>query len=157
MDTFSYTFAGHHVHNHEWLAEVMLALGWQALGSLGLRLLKMVCVAVMVLAVARAIDRTQASPRVSRTELFLCAIALTPFMHLRPDLFTMMLLAIEMAMLSADVYQGPAKLWPMIFLFALWANLHGGFMAGLGALGLFAIVTLAVWLPGRESVKACGW
>lgn len=43
LDSFSYTIAGHHVSDHEWLTELALVLVWRGLGSLGLRLFKLSC------------------------------------------------------------------------------------------------------------------
>ncbi len=39
-----------------------------------------------------------------------------------------------MAVLAGEIYQRRARLWPLIPMFALWANFHGGFIVGLGAL-----------------------
>src|SRR4029077_1792280 len=38
------------------------------------------------------------------------------------------------------VYRSRATLWPLIPLFALWANFHGGYIVGLGAMGVAAAV-----------------
>ena len=43
-------------------------------------------------------------------------------------------------LLARDNFRGPARLWITVPMFALWANLHGGFVIGLGVMGLYAIV-----------------
>lgn len=154
VDAFSYTVAGHHVRNHEWLTEVALALVWREFGSLGLRLFKLACVTGTIVALALAISSTGAEERVQRTVLLLTAAALAPFMYLfRPDLLTVMLLSVEIAMLAFETYRGGATLWPLIPVFALWANLHGGFIAGLGALGVYALATLVRDIARRAGIR----
>src|SRR5207253_8753245 len=71
----------------------------------------------------------------------------------RPHLFTFAIFSIVMATLATEIYQGHARLWPLIPLFALWANLHGGFMVGLGALGISAFVVglRELWAGHRVS------
>ncbi len=45
-----------------------------------------------------------------------------------------------MAFMAVEVYRGGARLWPLIPIFAVWANLHGGFIVGLGVLGISAVI-----------------
>ena len=71
------------------------------------------------------------------------AAALTTQMQFRPQQFTFAMLSIVMATLGAEVYGGRARLWPLVPMFALWSNLHGGFTTGLGALGIAAAVLAA--------------
>src|ERR1700683_1964470 len=59
-------------------------------------------------------------------------------MQFRPQLFTFMMIAVVMMALAIEVYRGGATLWPLIPMFALWANFHGGYIVGLGAMGVAA-------------------
>lgn len=141
-DIFSYTAYGLPVRDHEWLAQVVMALFYDALGVRGLFALKLLCAGATMASLACAFAETGASARLQRIILILIAIALAPNMQFRPQLFTFALLALEAALLARETYRGPARsLWLMVPGFALWANLHGGFIAGLGAMGLFTVVT----------------
>ncbi len=140
FDTYSYSAAGMPWHNHEWLAQVALAVSYAYLGVFGLKLLKLLCASIAILALAIGISATHASSRIQRLTLIVTAVALAPQMQFRPQLFTFMMLSVVMALIAIEVYRGCALLWPLIQMFALWGNLHGGYTIGLGAM----IVAVAV-------------
>ena len=139
-EIYSYSVAGFPARNHEWLSEVVFALGYGWCGVLGLKIIKLACAAIAMLALAAGLAETAASARVQRTILILTAGALTPQMQFRPQIFTFAMLSVVMMALATEVYRGRARLWPLAPMFALWANLHGGFSVGLGALGIAAVV-----------------
>ncbi len=145
-DTYSYSAANMPWRNHEWLAQVALAFFYAHLGVFGLKLLKLLCATITILALAIGISATGAASRIQRLTLILAAVALTTQMQFRPQLFTFMMLSIVMALLAVEVYRGEATLWPLIPIFALWANLHGGYAAGLGAL---VIAVAVLFIQGR--------
>jgi hypothetical protein len=137
-DLYSYSAAGLPWRNHEWLAQVALALSYGAGGIVGLKLLKLICAAVVVLALAAGLSRTCSSAGVQRMVLLASAAGIMVQMQFRPQLFTFALLSVELAVLAREVYQRQGRLWPLIPIFGLWANLHGGFVVGLGSLGICA-------------------
>ncbi len=146
FDTYSYSAAGMPWHNHEWLAQVALAFFYAHLGVFGLKLLKLLCATITILALAIGISATRASGRIQRLTLIITAAALATQVQFRPQLFTFILLSVEMTLIAIEVYRGGAILWPLIPIFALWANLHGGYTIGLGAL----IIAVAVlFIQGR--------
>ncbi|HEX5430592.1 MAG TPA: hypothetical protein VFW83_01395 [Bryobacteraceae bacterium] len=57
----------------------------------------------------------------------------------RPHIFTMLLLSISVWMVEADRERPSRRIWLLVPLTALWANLHGGFLAIVAVLGLTAI------------------
>jgi hypothetical protein len=142
LDLFSYSAAGMPWRNHEWLSQVILALAYENLGVIGLKLLKLICAGVMVFALKRGLEQTHVLTRVHRIILLLTAAAIATQMQFRPQLFTFAMMAIVMATIGSEVYRGKARLWPLIPLFALWANLHGGFVAGIGAMVVAATVLI---------------
>ena len=77
-----------------------------------------------------------------RLTLILSAVAISTQMQFRPQLFTFMMIGVVMMVLAIEVYRGAATLWPLIPMFALWANFHGGYIVGLGAMGIAAAVLL---------------
>ncbi len=142
-DVYSYTVAGFATRNHEWLAEAIFAFAYQWWGILGLKLIKIACATIAISALAAGLATTAASVRIQRAILILSAGALTTQIQFRPQLFTFAMLSIVMATLATEVYRGGARWWPLVPMFALWANLHGGFATGLGALGIAAAVMSA--------------
>jgi hypothetical protein len=145
FDTYSYSAAGMPWHNHEWLSQVTLAFCYTHLGVFGLKLLKLICSSVLIVALAIGISASGASGRVQRITLILSAVGIASQMQFRPQLFTFTMLAVVMAVLAIEVYRGGATLWPLIPMFALWANFHGGYIVGLGAL---LIATGVLFLQG---------
>jgi len=142
-DPYSYTMYGSLWSNHEWLTEVVMAAAYNVLGVVGLKLWKFACVAATMLLVVTGLAETRATATAQLNTLTIVAVAMMPQMEFRPQLFTFMLFAATLALLARDNYRGHAPLWMVIPMMALWANLHGGFIMGIAALGLYA-VTIAV-------------
>jgi hypothetical protein len=140
FDTYSYSAAGAPWHNHEWLSQVALAFFYAHLGVFGLKLLKLICSSILIIALAIGISATDAAARVQRLTLILSAVAISTQMQFRPQLFTFMMIAVVMMALAIEVYRGRAILWPLIPMFTVWANFHGGYIVGLGAMGIAAAV-----------------
>ncbi len=140
FDTYSYSAVGAPWHNHEWLSQVALAFFYAHLGVFGLKLLKLICSSILIVALAIGISATGAAARVQRLTLILSAVAISTQMQFRPQLFTFMMIAVVMMALAIEVYRGRAVLWPLIPMFTLWANFHGGYIVGLGAMGIATAV-----------------
>ena len=138
IDTFSYTAFGQPWRQHEWLAQTIMALLYGGFGVVGLKVLKMACAAATISLLAMGMAETGAPARVQRSILIVTALALAPQMQFRPQLFSYVMLSLLFALMAAETYRGSSVLWVAIPAFALWANLHGGFVVGLGALAVYA-------------------
>jgi hypothetical protein len=135
--------------NHEWLAELLMAGAYTGLGVAGLTLLKLACigiVAAIVLLVARA-EQATATAR----DIFLALVVfatLTRTLTVRPQIFSVALFAL-LLYLVRQVDRGQHRaLWAIPVVFAVWVNLHGGWLVGLGV--------LAIWLLGATFQAAGG-
>ncbi len=149
-DPYSYSAAGHLWRNHEWLSEVAMAAVYDAGGVFGLKLMKFAVAGLTFVFLALAEAETGASPTLQMAVLVGAAFGLAPEMQIRPQLCSFMLLAALMALLARDNYRRSARLWLAIPMLALWANLHGGFIAGIAALGTYgAIATIEDFAGGR--------
>lgn len=154
-DTYSYTAAGAPWLDHEWLAQVLLAAVYGWAGSAGLLLLKLALGAGTFLCLFVLIRRRTAVAAVwGGSGLVLLAILARGF-AIRPQIFTYLALAVELLVLDAYASPTAGRGWRYAFaglplLFVLWANVHGGFVLGLGVLALFACADL-VRAP-RQSV-----
>ncbi len=156
FDTYSYAAANMPWHNHEWLSQVALAFCYAHLGVFGLKLLKLLLSSILIVALAVGISATGAAARVQRLTLIFSAVAISTQMQFRPQLFTFMMIAVVMGSLAVEVYGGRATLWPLIPMFALWANFHGGYIVGLGAMGIAAAVLFIQGL-GDARRMASAW
>jgi hypothetical protein len=59
--------------------------------------------------------------------------------------------------LAIEVYRGGAILWPLIPMFTLWANFHGGYIVGLGAMGIAATVMFVQGWLGDAGRMSSAW
>ncbi len=125
--------------NHEWLSELAMGLAWVAGGVPGLVLLKAVLVAAALFLVWHTLSRIDFGPRI--VILGTVATAIAPIARtLRPQLWTLLFLVL-LTRLLVERRIG----WSLPIVFALWANLHGGWIVGLGV--------LAVWLAADALVS----
>ncbi len=124
----------------DWLGKVLMTLVYDVSGAIGLKLAKFASVAAMMVLLALGEGETGASLEVQAAVLMAAAIAFVPQMQFRPVLATYLFFAALMAMLARESYGRRAPLWLAVPMLALWANLHGGFFAGLVALGLYTAV-----------------
>jgi len=152
-DPYNYSSPGHVWTEHEWLSEVLMALAFNAGGVVGLKLLKLLCSAITVVMIAAADAETGAPIPIQFAVLIVSAFALAPQMQFRPQLFTFASLATLMALLARENYRHRAPLWLAVPLFALWANLHGGFFVGIVAMGVYSGVVTAVDLASGYSLR----
>lgn len=137
--------------NHEWLAESAMYEAYALSGGPGLVALKLALMVAMLAAVMWRC-RTAGLPVMSSDLLVgLVVVGTVPQAnHVRPQLFSLTLFAWLLAVLTA-AEDGRRRLLPIaVAILAVWANLHGGWILGLG--------TLAVWSGGswlsRGSAKA---
>ena len=154
-DPYSYTAPGHLWRNHEWLTEIVMALVYNALGVVGLKLWKFACTTATIVLLSLGTAETGATPGIQLNTLLVAAVALMPQMEFRPQIFTFALFAAMLLLLARHNYRGSAPLWLAIPIMALWANLHGGFIMGLFALGLYTgVVALQDMIGGSGLTRA---
>jgi hypothetical protein len=154
-DPYSYSAAGAVWRNHEWLTEIIMALAYNSLGVVGLKLWKFASIAATMVLMALGLAETGASPTIQMNTLGLAALAMVPQNQFRPQLFTFMLLAATLALLARDNYRGRAPLWLAIPILMLWGNLHGGFIIGIATLATYTgVVGLQDLLTGRGLARA---
>ncbi|HZT77247.1 MAG TPA: hypothetical protein VFA27_11355, partial [Vicinamibacterales bacterium] len=124
--------------NHEWLAEIVMYAAYRAGGGPGLIALKVVLVVAMLAAVVFALRTLTLAPIVQAAIFGFALVATVPqATHVRPQLFSLALFAWLLVVLlrarAAD--RVPIVTIPILIV---WANLHGGWIVGAGALALWA-------------------
>ncbi len=134
-DIFTYTASDFRWINHEWLHDVWLYVatryagyGWTA----GL-------FALIWTAAIGVVTRW----RISWLVASLALTALLPYLGVRPIAWTVLLLGVVLELLRRKCW------WGLALVFALWANLHGGFVMGLVVVAVYAMV--------QRSLGAVGW
>jgi hypothetical protein len=127
--------------NHEWLSELLMAVAYRALGPAGLGVLKVGMIAIVVVILAAVARHAQARPFARDVFIGLALfVTYSRTQAVRPQLFSVALFCCLLYVLR-QVDNGRARALALVPpIFALWANLHGAWIVGLGALG--------VWLAG---------
>jgi hypothetical protein len=158
-DPYSFTAAGARWINHEWLAELTFALCYSAAGAAGLVWLK-ITLALATLGVCfRHLRQQDVAPGWALTVLLPWVAIIPNFGVIRPLHFTVPLFAVLLSVFASASEGRQRGLWLLAPLFALWANCHGGFLAGVAvtviwtaALAVFDRALLKkAWIP-----VACG-
>jgi hypothetical protein len=137
VDHFSFTFAGHPWMHHEWLWGTSYWFVYrvfpEAVALTNLALIFAIFAVWLVVAV-----RHSGSLLASGIALWAAAATCYWFLDIRPHEVTLLFVGIVVATRSR-----PHARWIWAPLMALWCNLHGGFVFGFGAIGLFALIETA--------------
>jgi hypothetical protein len=147
QDPFAYTSAGFEWITFEYGAHIVLWLAYKFAGPLGLIALKGLVGGIALYFMAVAVRAATDDPHVWVPVFVLCASSAARFFLFRPQLFTFAFFAVFVAVLFRYVIQGRARLWVLPIVMLVWANMHGGFVAGLGAIGLAIALRVSQNLP----------
>jgi hypothetical protein len=150
-DSYSYSVNAPVWINHEYLSEAIFAWMYSHLGVVGLKIVRFGCASVMIICLAGAIGETSAGLPIQFAVLALTTLVIVPAIEFRPQIFTFAMFSAIIWMLVRDNFGRRAPLWLAIPMLLLWCNLHGGFVIGIGALGLY---TAAV--AGRDLIARRG-
>jgi hypothetical protein len=131
--TYTFTAPAHPWINHENLAEIVFAGAMNLAGAPGLGAVRgLLALAIIALFLDAARRRGVGLPATALTVL-LVAGNLGPWWTMRPQLFTNVGFAAMIYLLD----RGGRWLALVPLLFVVWANAHGGYVAGLLMLGLY--------------------
>ncbi|NQX88979.1 MAG: hypothetical protein HRT77_09975 [Halioglobus sp.] len=133
LDSWSFPVSGRDWTNHEWLAAVMYYSWAMTFGLTSLVYWKwLVAVTTFCLLQWTLWQRTGGNGIGALLAACGAATVSAPFVDLRPHLYTLLGFSV---LLTLCLQRTPAR-GPLIVLFVVWANLHGGVFFGLMALGI---------------------
>jgi hypothetical protein len=167
-DPYAYTSAGRQWSTHEYLAQMALAYAYGLAGPVGLIVLKCLLGGAAIACLYCCLRISTDDPRLWAPLLMLTAVGLGRWYQFRPQLFTYLLFAFFVLTLfrylleqrgargarrgareeEPDSSRAPRLapraplLWLLPLLLPLWVNLHGGFLAGIGAVGLALLLRI---------------
>jgi hypothetical protein len=145
-DVFSFTAQTHRWVTHEWLSDLLLYGGYRLLGLTGLAL---VFALVITLAYALVFLRCPARPVVAGCAVLAAALASVATYGVRPQMLSLLFASLFLYILDG-ARMAPRRVWLLVPLTLLWANLHSGFVAGLAIIGVYAVGEELSWLGARE-------
>jgi hypothetical protein len=136
---------------HEWLGGVVMAVAYRVAGPAGLGLLKAAVGAVLLALVWHALRHTTFAWRWGG--MAVAAWTSVPLLStLRPQLWT----AIGVVLVCRILTLRSGAVWFLPVLFALWANLHGGWMVGGAVLFVWTVVAWVQRRPERGRLLLVG-
>jgi hypothetical protein len=146
--------------NHEWLSETVMYLSYRVMGPSGLVTLRLLTIVLVGLLVSASI-RTEHLSQAGRDLLIMLGVILSlpRTQHVRPQLFSVLLFAVLLLILIRADRGHRRGLWLVPPMMAAWANLHGGWMVGLGTFGLWsacAFIREARWTARAQTVLIVG-
>jgi hypothetical protein len=157
-DPFSYSAAGKEWVTHEWLTEIIMYLLYGKLGMIPLIVFfSLVITAAYLFAYLRTADA--AKPYAAGFVLILCAVASAPLWGARPQMISLLLTSVFLYFLDEyEKNQSIRSLIPLPLLTVIWVNLHGGFIIGIGIIGVYLVGFAAkVLLTAKGKAGKSAW
>jgi hypothetical protein len=154
-DVYSYLTGDQPWINHEWLTEAIYAVLYGALGAPGLIALNVVLGLLVVGAIYWHLLRRDVEPASAGCIDAFFALLLRPgVLNVRPQVFTYLMFLAILLIIDMAERGVPGWLWAVPAFIALWTNLHGGVLAGLGVFLLWGTAHLATaaWRRRRLGV-----
>lgn len=137
VDPYSFTKAGSEWIAHEWLSEVVMHLIFRFSGWGGLLFVFSALITITLYILYR---RCEGQPYIAALAILLAAGSSSPLYGIRPQMITLFLATIFIGLLTRYADDGQSRrLWWIVPLMVLWVNLHGGYVVGLGLIGLYLI------------------
>jgi len=147
-DPFSYTFAGRGWMNHEWLWDVIYWGLYHRIGPQAVAWFHLGVVALLYALIYAVAWKESRSMFAAGAVLWLAAATMYWFIDIRPHVYTLVI--VSALLLTRDRRWAPF-VWPPLMV--VWVNLHGGFVFGLGMIGLLVLMkTVEAGLRGRRPV-----
>ena len=151
-DEFSFTATGASLLNHQWLSEVLIYLSVSWFGyaaTLGF----FIAVTLASFALMQRLLLRLGTPRAVALGLIALAMLISaPFWTVRPQLLSWFLLAV---FLNTLVGRNKPP-WILVPVLALWANVHLGYILGLGVVSLWLLSHVWLHFSGKRSIDVRG-
>jgi hypothetical protein len=140
-DPFSFTYGGPWTL-HEWLGELLIYRMVAGIGPVA-TLAVFALLPPATLAILAVTLRREGVPiRAVVAATLICGTVLIPYVTVRPQLISWLLLALMLAMLIRLRPTSARQLVALPPLFILWANLHGLYVIGLGVVAVYVLFTV---------------
>jgi hypothetical protein len=136
-DLFAFTPTVSPCVHHEWATGMVLYAAADFAGAGGVMVLKYVLIAALCgVCILCARRRGAGLAMLTLCSLVAVSLARIGFTTLRAQVFTLLALALLLLLLDLDRKGRGAWIGLFLPIYVLWLNLHGGFVVGLGVLGV---------------------
>ena len=151
VDQWSWTKAGSEFLAFEWGTEVALALAYNVRGTVGVAVLAALVLATTFRLVCQFLLRRGVDPALAYVTVMLAALLSAGHWIARPHMFTFLGIALILPRLEVPK---PSHVAMMAPLFVVWANMHGGFVFGLGLIGAYLTGDVLELINARFKARA---
>ena len=141
-DPFSFTWAGQPWTPHEWLSELLMFWLVSSVGRTGALFVFGLLPAAIVISQGLMLARQGVSLRAFALPAVLIGLVITPFVTVRPQAISWLLLSLLIWFLLELRPDKPWRALLLIPFFVLWANLHGVYVIGLGVVASYCLFTI---------------
>jgi len=154
-DPFSGPRQGQLYYTNQWLGDLVLWLGDRWAGTNGIAVVCALCLAFAYRCLFGMLSADGVPWPVALMWTWLAAMGSYIAWLARPNLFTLLFVLLTARLCERYHDERCARralLW-LLPMFAVWANTHGGFVAGLMVLGIAIVVEAAVGVLGMEAAE----
>jgi hypothetical protein len=141
-DSYAYTPTIYPVIHHEWGMGMLLYPIARLGGMAGIFVLLLLLIAGILTTCFLIARRRGAAPSLLILgTLFVGPLGLIGYGAVRAQFVSILFMALELLMFESDRHRRRAwmLIWPLLYV--AWVNIHGGFLVGLGVLGLYWLET----------------
>ena len=149
-DPFSFTWGGQPWTPHEWLSELLMYWLVIGVGRTAALFVFGLFPAAIVLTQGAMLSRLGVGLRAFALPAVLIGLVITPYVTLRPQAVSWLLLSLLLWFLLSLRPERPWRAALLVPFFVLWANLHGVYVIGLGVVAVYCIFTIL----GRTPMSA---
>jgi hypothetical protein len=156
-DPYSYLTGDQPWINHELLPEILFGAAFNALGVPGLVGLKVGLILMTLGMCYWRLLRSGLHPlRAGQVLVVVVMLMSVGLWTLRPHLFTYLFFLTTLLLLDAAERGSKGALWMLPVVMLVWANAHGGFLAGLGVVAIWTAVHIigSLIAPDRKAASA---
>ena len=141
-DPYSHTMPDWPWVEHAWLMDGLIGLVHDGFGATGELAIILLFATVITAAFLAGVAPAHAGWTMKLTAAVAAAWTALPFLGARMQMITLLNLGVTLIIWCRYLHGDRVRLWAIPPLLLLWANLHGGFIAGLFLLGLIVTVSL---------------
>jgi hypothetical protein len=152
-DPFSFTWAGQPWTPHEWLSELLMYWLVSGVGRTGALFVFGLFPAAIVISQGLMLSRQGVSLRAFALPAVLIGLVITPYVTLRPQAISWLLLSLLIWFLLELKPDKPWRALLLVPFFVLWANLHGVYVIGLGVVATYCLFTILGRTPMSQAKR----
>ncbi len=151
VDVYSFTSQGLPYLDHEWLSQAVFGSVYAVGGLTAVVIFSSLIIAVTFALLFHLLCREGRTLWSALGVTLLAIAASSPSLSARPHVFTILLALVFFSIVRSHARdRSPRRLWVLLPLMVLWANLHGGFVMGFIIVGAFCIGAGGVAVVGKR-------